>query len=1015
MKRWISRALTFILICSCTQGGLTAARAEDEEVLSMQVEAPVAFSTEVDAEGMEIEPDALDFAFDADVEAVCAEEDAIAGDEAEAAAPAPLYARIAGQTGVCEAPGGESVAVVEAAGGVLVLDAAEWTKVAFNTERGIVTGYVAADRLSPLDDAEIAAFLDALAESGDVTLYNDDLDRPLATLKCAFPGEEADVNAAPSEETETEPGEASEDESGTEVSEAPDEAIETEPSAEPSQINEAEPVDAAESAEVTESADTQSAEEPAAEPVVEPSAEPVEEAEADAEPSAETSAEPSAVPSVEPSAEPSAETSAEPSVQPSVTPSAAPTPSATPGVVVLSADELGTLDKMFAAAGFAIESTANSLKVGDSCTVKAINGNGIAINPKELTFRSSDTAVAKVSDTGVVTACAPGTASISVTYYKSTLSTSIKVLPFPAGIELPAKLVLGLKETGARLTPVMVPPAGQTACSSVTVTWTSSNKKVVAIDAKTGIMKAKKKGSATITATSSNGKKAKCKVYVRKAPKKITLSPASVKLSAGGMKFRLTVKLPKNTGSTLSFTSSNPNVAAVAADGTITTVAKGSAVITASTFNGKTAKCAVTVTGVPVTASFANTTINLPTGSALAPRMSIKAADGSEAVANLSYTVTSGAGCIKVDAESGIITGVKTGTAVITGTTHNGVRTGNRCTINVVAAPSKVKLNQTKLSMGKGQQYTLIPDIAADLGCDLSLTWKSSKPKVAAVDAFGVVTAKTTGSAIISIKTYNGKTAKCKVTVKKAPKKVTLKPSSGSINVGATAKFTVKLPGGSAGSYTFTSSNPAVATVSNNGTVTGVSAGTTTITVTTYNGRTAKATLTVKATTGDTSVPESLEKLGLASYQSTYYSGMSKEQKIEYVIYNAQNQLGKPYIYGSGYQTANPKGFDCSGLVYWCYYKIGVKLGNSAYKQGYDNNYTKIGSIDDLKRGDVVCFNTSNDSDLSDHTGIYLGKGYFIHASSGSSKRKVVVQRFTNDSISSDWYKRHFSWGRRIL
>ena len=61
-----------------------------------------------------------------------------------------------------------------------------------------------------------------------------------------------------------------------------------------------------------------------------------------------------------------------------------------------------------------------------------------------------------------------------------------------------------------------------------------------------------------------------------------------------------------------------------------------------------------------------------------------------------------------------------------------------------------------------------------------------------------------------------------------------------------------------------------------------------------------------------------------------------------------------------------------------------------------------------LKRGDVVCFNTSSDSDLSDHTGIYLGNGYFIHASSGG--HKVVVS-----NIASGYYNRVFSWGRRVL
>ena len=56
----------------------------------------------------------------------------------------------------------------------------------------------------------------------------------------------------------------------------------------------------------------------------------------------------------------------------------------------------------------------------------------------------------------------------------------------------------------------------------------------------------------------------------------------------------------------------------------------------------------------------------------------------------------------------------------------------------------------------------------------------------------------------------------------------------------------------------------------------------------------------------------------------------------------------------------------------------------------------------------MVFFNTISDSDLSDHAGIYIGEGYFIHASSGA--HKVVVSNLT-----TGYYGRVFSWGRRIL
>ena len=143
----------------------------------------------------------------------------------------------------------------------------------------------------------------------------------------------------------------------------------------------------------------------------------------------------------------------------------------------------------------------------------------------------------------------------------------------------------------------------------------------------------------------------------------------------------------------------------------------------------------------------------------------------------------------------------------------------------------------------------------------------------------------------------------------------------------------------------------------------------------------------------------------LLSTTSSYSSGMSNAQKLEYVIYVAQNLYGRPYA-----SNANPpESFDCSRFVRYCFDQANIDLPSTAMDQGYTGGYTTITSISSLKRGDVVCFDTEpTDGDLSDHTGIYLGQGYFIHSSSGAGK--VIVS-----SLTSGFYKDNFSWGRRIL
>ena len=136
---------------------------------------------------------------------------------------------------------------------------------------------------------------------------------------------------------------------------------------------------------------------------------------------------------------------------------------------------------------------------------------------------------------------------------------------------------------------------------------------------------------------------------------------------------------------------------------------------------------------------------------------------------------------------------------------------------------------------------------------------------------------------------------------------------------------------------------------------------------------------------------------------SSSSSSGSSGSKADKVIAAAKAQLGKPYVLASSGMSS----FDCSGLTSYCYKQVGVYLSRSAQAQGY-NNGSKL-SKSELKAGDIVCFDTEDDdSDLSDHVGIYLGGGKFIHASSAAGK--VIIS-----NLYSGYYARVFSWGRRVL
>ncbi|MGV9413937.1 C40 family peptidase [Nocardia sp. NPDC003693] len=91
----------------------------------------------------------------------------------------------------------------------------------------------------------------------------------------------------------------------------------------------------------------------------------------------------------------------------------------------------------------------------------------------------------------------------------------------------------------------------------------------------------------------------------------------------------------------------------------------------------------------------------------------------------------------------------------------------------------------------------------------------------------------------------------------------------------------------------------------------------------------------------------------------------------------AMSRIGSPYVYGA----TGPNAFDCSGLVKWSYAQAGIDLPRTSYEQlnaGYPV------SADALEPGDVVSFYGGG------HTGIYVGDGNVVHASTSGQPVKVA-------------------------
>lgn len=212
--------------------------------------------------------------------------------------------------------------------------------------------------------------------------------------------------------------------------------------------------------------------------------------------------------------------------------------------------------------------------------------------------------------------------------------------------------------------------------SSKKVTWTSSNRSVAAVSS-SGVITAKKKGTATITAK-ANGVSAKCKVSVSNPT--IRLSAKSVSIYKGKtrtLKATVTGKSKKVT-----WTSSNKNVATVSSKGKITAKKKGTAVISAKA-NGVTARCTVYVTAASAPAA----------GKAKLSRTSLSLTVGTGedlylAIGTKKYTTSvtwssSNPSAVAVN-KYGRVTGVRPGSSTITAK-----RSGYTCTCKVTVKSVK--------------------------------------------------------------------------------------------------------------------------------------------------------------------------------------------------------------------------------------------------------------------------------------------------------------------------------------
>ena len=478
------------------------------------------------------------------------------------------------------------------------------------------------------------------------------------------------------------------------------------------------------------------------------------------------------------------------------------------------------------------------------------------------------------------------------------------------------KMELELTEGDNETLVATIRPTGAT---NKNVSWSSNKEAVAKVDAN-GKVTAVKAGTATITVTTEDGNKtATCTVTVTEAPpvtvdvESVSLNKTNLELTEGENEtLTATVSPADATNKNVTWSSNKEAVAKVDTNGKVTAVAAGTATITVTTEDGnKTATCKVTVVEVlPVTVDVATVSLNKTVLELIEGENETLTATVSPADAiNKNVTWSSNKESVaKVDA-NGKVTAVAAGTATITVTTEDGNKTAT-CKITVVEAPpitvdvESVSLNKTNLELTEGENETLTATVSPTDATNKNVSWSSNKEAVAKVDANGKVTAVAAGTATITVTTEDGnKIASCEVTVVEAQEDivsvtgVALELETLELKVGESAALTaIVVPENAADkSVIWSSSEEAVASVSENGVVAGVAEGNAIITVTTVDGA-FTASCKVVVTTGTVVIPEirlNQEELQLKEGEKAELtlSVSPEDAEISQVIWSSDNEV----------------------------------------------------------------------------------------------------------------------------
>jgi uncharacterized protein YjdB len=423
-------------------------------------------------------------------------------------------------------------------------------------------------------------------------------------------------------------------------------------------------------------------------------------------------------------------------------------------------------------ASVAVSVDRESLVVGQTAqaTATAMDAQGHVLTGRTVSaWRSSNSAVASVSASGVVTALAAGAVTISAAI-ETIIGTSPNVTVNAAGpgsvtVTLPSTmLTVGQAVQGT----AVVRDASGIIVTNPAIVWATSNPAVATVST-SGVVTATSAGTATITATASG---ASGGVGITVVP--IPVTTVAVSLANANLVVGQTTQAtatPKDAqGNVLSgraapsWTSSNTAVATVSASGLVTAVSPGSANVSASIDGVASAPVAVTVQPRPVTAvSVALSRSTIVNGQALTAIATAFDQTGTVLPGRPVSAWQSSNSAVAVVSPTGFVTTFAPGTVTISATIEGIAGTSQPLTVTDSLGAVTIVLSPSTLSAGQTVQAVAV--VHANVIRTPTFIWTTSNAAVATVSASGLVTALAPGTATISA-TFDGQAGFATLTVR---------------------------------------------------------------------------------------------------------------------------------------------------------------------------------------------------------------------------------------------------------